>query len=378
MPPATEEEIVEAERPATPDLPDPDKDPELHWFRTVYQGDNMPQLTFRAVVMGSFLGVIMCASNMYVGLKTGWGLGVAITACIMSFAIYKTLRTAFPRWFGSDMSLLENNCMQSTAQSAGSSVCSVTVSAIPAYLMLTHTQMAWPVLGAWVFFLAVLGVFLAVPMKRQMINVEQLKFPSGTAAAETLRSLHSEGGEAMDKAKSLGWAGLFGIVLTWFRDSGWPASVKWLRIPSMLPFPGRILGIDLAKYTIYFDMSSIMVAAGAIMGWKIAWSLLLGATINYAWLAPWMIKIGAIDPAHLGYREIVRWSTWTGASMMVTSGLLMFFMQWRTILTAFSGIADIFGKKVQDDVVDPMARIEVPNSWFVTGVTISGVALAYM
>ena len=37
------------------------------------------------------------------------------------------------------------------------------------------------------FFLAVLGVTMAVPMKRQMINVEQLRFPSGIAAAETLQ-----------------------------------------------------------------------------------------------------------------------------------------------------------------------------------------------
>ena len=50
------------------------------------------------------------------------------------------------------------------------------------------------------FFTAALGVFLAIPMKRQMINQEQLKFPSGIATAETLQSLYSKGGEAMQKA----------------------------------------------------------------------------------------------------------------------------------------------------------------------------------
>ena len=39
----------------------------------------------------------MCLSNLYVGLKTGWGLGVAITACILSFAIYSTLSRILPR-----------------------------------------------------------------------------------------------------------------------------------------------------------------------------------------------------------------------------------------------------------------------------------------
>ena len=61
---------------------------------------------------------------------------------------------------------------------------------------------------AWVFFLAVLGVTMAIPMKRQMINIEQLRFPSGIAAAETLRALHSHGEKAMRAAKALAIAGV--------------------------------------------------------------------------------------------------------------------------------------------------------------------------
>ena len=55
----------------------------------------------------------------------------------------------------------------------------------------------------WVFLLSVLGVTMAIPMKRQMINVEQLRFPSGIAAAETLRALHSVGAKAARSAKAL-------------------------------------------------------------------------------------------------------------------------------------------------------------------------------
>jgi len=42
-------------------------------------------------------------------------------------------------------------------------------------------------------------------MKRQMINIEQLRFPSGIAAAETLRALHSVGDKGMRSAKALGF-----------------------------------------------------------------------------------------------------------------------------------------------------------------------------
>ncbi|MHB2015574.1 MAG: OPT family oligopeptide transporter [Candidatus Xenobia bacterium] len=342
-------------------------DPELIWYRTVYQGDNMKQLTVRAVVMGALLGAIMSLSNLYVGLKTGWGLGVAITSCILSFAIYKTLRSAFPRWFTTDMTVLENNCMQSTASSAGYSTGGTMVSAIAAYLIVTGHHMPWQVLGLWTLFLAALGVFMAIPMKRQMINVEQLKFPSGIAAAETLKSLHSEGADAMDKAKSLGIAGLVGAIIAWFRDGAGKS-------PDLLTPPGQLIGRSLSQFTLQFEMSAIMIAAGAIMGWKIAWSLLLGAFINYGILAPAMVGNGidAVHYPHLGYAAIVKWSTWTGASIMVTSGLLLFFMQWKTVMKAFSGVFSLFGSKKVVDFDDPLARIEVPSSWFVSGVALSG------
>jgi OPT family oligopeptide transporter len=342
-------------------------DPELIWFQTVYQGDTMPQLTVRAVVMGALLGGFMSLSNLYVGLKTGWGLGVAITACILSFSIHKTLMAAFPRLFKTEMSLLENNCMQSTASSAGYSTGGTMTSAIAAYLLVTGHHIPWPILAWWTFFLATLGVFIAIPMKRQMINVEQLRFPSGIAAAETLRSLHGSGKEAMQKARSLGISGLLGGLIAWFRDGGKPFA-----IPDMINFPGSILGVPLVKWTLSFEMSSIMIAAGAIMGWKIAWSLLLGATINYAILAPWMASIGAIDLSKIGYRAIVSWSTWTGASILVSSGLLQFAFNWRTVARALGGITKIFMKTPTDKAHDALEHIEVPASWFLGGTVLSG------
>ena len=348
---------------------------EMDWFQNTYQGDKVPQLTMRAVVMGSILGGFMSLSNLYVGLKTGWGLGVAITACILSFAIWKTLHTLLPGLFKTDMSILENNCMQSTASSAGYSTGGAMVSAIAAYLMVTGHHISWPVLTLWTVFLAALGVFMAVPLKRQMINIEQLKFPSGIAAAETLKSLHAQGKEASQKAKALGISGAIGAAVAWLRDAGRPFS-----IPGHLEFPGLLSGFPLAKWTINFEMSTIMIAAGSIIGWRVAWSLMLGACINYVILAPWMVELGAIQADKLGYRAIVGWSTWAGASLMVTSGLTSFAMQWRTVVRAMSGFSGMFGG-ARGSKDDPLAAIEVPSLWFALGTLISGtgcIAVLYL
>ncbi len=166
---------------------------ERQWFEQVYtgRGDSMRQLTWRAVLMGSLLGGVLSLTNIYIGLKSGWGFGVAITACILSYASWTGLyKLGLAK---SKMTILENNCMQSTASSAGYSTGGTLVSAFSAYIMLNHHSLPLPLMLGWIFFLAILGVTMAIPMKRQMINIEQLRFPSGIAAAETLRALHSQG-----------------------------------------------------------------------------------------------------------------------------------------------------------------------------------------
>ncbi|HEY9765105.1 MAG TPA: OPT family oligopeptide transporter [Chroococcales cyanobacterium] len=340
-----------------------------HWYENVYKGDSMPQLTVRAVVMGMLLGGFMSLSNLYVGLKTGWGLGVAITACILSYAIWTTLHKLFPKWTKSEMTILESNVMQSTASSAGYSTGGTMTSAIAAYVIITGTHMNFWVLLSWTFFLAMLGVSMTIPMKRQMINVEQLRFPSGVAAATTLTSLHSEGEEAMRQAKSLFTAGGIGMVIAWFRDAMGLIAPKF-SIPALIEFPFlKVAGIPALKYTFALEGSLLMIGAGAIMGFHVAWSLLLGALINYGFLAPYMHGLGAIED--LGYRGIVHWSMWPGAAIMVSSGIVAFAMQGKTVLRAFS----FFGKKkASSGKENPLDKIEVPNSWFLWGTLISGFA----
>ncbi len=339
----------------------------------------MTQLTLRALIMGSFLGAFMSLSNLYIGLKTGWGLGVAITSCILSFAIWKSLRKLLPGLFRTDFTILENNAMQSTASAAGYSTGGTIVSAICAYVLVNGVHLPYGLLTAWVFFLAVLGTTLAIPMKRQMINVERLKFPSGIAAAETLKSLHGirrsthnpEGADSPESgsrsARALFSATGLGGAVAIIRDG-----VGWL--------PGQfaVFGSRLMSYTIAFDASFIMIAAGAIMGWRTAWSILLGSVLCWGICAPWMVQLGVIQD--LGYRSIVSWTLWAGAACMVTSGLLSFAFQWKTALRAFSGLNAIFSKRQtnKDPISAAMDAIEVPGTWFLAGMTVGTIGIVYL
>src|SRR5512147_289810 len=128
---------------------------ERQWYDQVYKGrgDSMAQLTWRAVLMGAVLGGVLSLTNLYIGLKSGWGFGVAITACILSYSIWSTLlRVGLAK---TRMTILENNCMQSAASAAGYSTGTTLVSAFAAYVLISGTQLPVGLMLLWVFFLAV-------------------------------------------------------------------------------------------------------------------------------------------------------------------------------------------------------------------------------
>ncbi len=327
------------------------------------------QLTVRAIIAGMFLGGFMSLSNLYVGLKTGWGLGVSITAGILAYAIFAILvRLKLTR---THFGMLENNAMQSVASAAGYMTGGGTIAAIPALMMITGETMGMMQMFFWISSIAFLGVIMAIPMKQQLINVEQLRFPSGVAAAETIRALHATGEDGAstgsEKAKLLGWSGAIGAFVAFFRD----AKASWM--PFNLPekieiFPSfTIAGRSLAEYTISMEGSVIMLGAGAIMGFRAAWSMLLGALLNYLLVAPWLLEQGIIGPK-LGYKNIVGWSVWFGSALLLTSGLLAFALQWKTVMRAMKSVGSAFNKGKGD--TDSEMINEVPMSWFFLGVAI--------
>ena len=319
-----------------------------------------PQLTARAVVAGMVLGGFLSLSNLYVALKTGWSIGVSITSAILAFAIFAILfRLKLVRkHFG----MLENNVMQSTASAAGYMTGGGTVAAIPALMMITGETMGGWQMFFWISAIGMMGLVMSIPMKTQMINIEQLRFPTGIATAETLRALHgAEGAGGKGKANLLAWGGVAGAVVAFWRD----AKFSWLwNLPEKIKIPGVTLaGRPLVDYTLSFEGSLIMVGAGAIMGFKAAWSMLLGALINFGVLAPWLYKNGVID-ARLGYKHIVAWSVWFGSAMILTCGLTAFAFQYKTVLRAVDSVFKAFRGQVVDE------HGEVPMLWFVIGMVL--------
>jgi putative OPT family oligopeptide transporter len=352
------------------------------WLKNVFRGD-MPQLTLRSAATGMLLGGVLSLTNLYVGAKTGWTLGVGVTSVILAFAAFKVLSKL---GLAQEFTILENNAMQSIATAAGY-MTSPMISSLAAYMMVTGQVIPMYQTMLWIMALATLGVLFAFPFKRRFINDEQQPFPEGRAAGIVMDSLHhGEARTGMLKAKLLllfaaiaaavkflqsqtimTWIGLKALALPEFLDEG------VYRLMGRTP---AILGTPVTSLTLRPEIDLPMIGAGGLMGIRTGVSILVGAAVNYALLAPIMIREGDIVPSaagRIGFREITFWSLWCGAAMMTVASLLTFFAKPQLLIGAF---AKFFGRREESS--DVLAHIELPLGVSLVGVPVIGAAVVLM
>lgn len=157
--------------------------------------------TLRAIAAGLLVGLVICFSNMYFGLQTGWVSMMTMPASLMGFGIFKTLsrHLSFP------FSPVENVLVQTVAGSMAIMPlgCGF-VGVLPAMQYLLKPEEQGPVnlstwkLVVWSLGLCYFGVVFAVPLRRQVIIREKLKFPSGFSTAVLISVLHCKTGLVRD------------------------------------------------------------------------------------------------------------------------------------------------------------------------------------
>ena len=315
------------------------------WLENVYRG-NMPQLTLRAALTGFVLGGVLSATNLYVGAKTGWTLGVGVTSVILSFVMFRVAaRIGFK-----DLTILENNAVQSIATAAGY-MTGPLISALMAYMFITNKALPAYQIMTWNVLASVLGVLVAFPMKRRFINDEQQPFPEGRAAAVVMDSLYPDApaggasnldrdgipmakpGSAADdegtragmfKAKALAVSaglaaaihalvatGIMGLVQIRLLGTSRHMGTVWslpehlstkffafmaARGQDIMP---RIGGISLEHLGLRMGLELTMFGAGGLMGMRLTNSLMLGMLLGFGVIAPTMINAGEINPKNL-------------------------------------------------------------------------------
>jgi uncharacterized oligopeptide transporter (OPT) family protein len=351
------------------------------WLTHVYRGD-MPQLTLRAALTGFVMGGVLSATNLYVGAKTGWTLGVGLTSVILAFSMFKVLSRLGAR----DITILESNAIQSVATAAGYMTMPL-VSGIAAYMWVQNAPMDWKELMLFNVVLSVLGVLVAFPMKRRFINDEQHPFPEGRACGVVLDTLYrSSAAVGLFKAKALALsAAIAGFItfvsgeayMTWIQErwlglrKSWhfPSNLdEWyydLAAKGLVPIP-RIANVDIRQLGLSPALDLAMFGTGGLMGMRTAVSMLLGMLGNFAIIVPWMIASGEILPksgsvaagdAVFGRVHVVNtWSLWWGISIMVVASLVALFARPDVFVQAYRSLTG----RGQSQSADVLGHIELP------------------
>lgn len=233
----------------------------------------VPQLTWRAVLLSMVLTVVLAAANAYLGLFAGLTVATAIPAAVVSMGVLRALGRS---------SVLENNIV-ATGASAGSSIAAGTVFTMPALILLGY----WKTFDYWWVFAIIglgglLGVLFSVPLRRTLIIDQDLQFPEGVATAELLRA-GSEGkaGGVKFLAFAASAGALFKLLMSGLRFVPESFTLAGFLNGRVIGYFGASLSPALlgVGYIVGLNVGIVMVAGGLLAWWGFipVYHLLYGA-----------------------------------------------------------------------------------------------------
>lgn len=351
----------------------------------------------RAAIVGSLLGCVVAASNLYVGLKIGWTFGASLWGAIFGFIILKPISRAMGNTFGPR----ENATCQAAATTAGG-LSTGFVTAIPAlYRMGLMGEGATPkgdivTLFLWTACAAFFGMFFAVPLRTHFVINQDLVFPTPRAAAETIRNLHKTGSAAAADAKKTAWVmmGAFFLAFIWVLIGNFIPGIfdtvhilYW--IGKSAAYPQLQHADQVWGWAWSWDFS--FFGAGLMTPASTVWSFMLGEFIAYGVAGPLMVQNGYLSDAKgftkPGNGSAQAWFLWPGIALMVFTAFGELGVNgkslWHGIMSGVREVRNIIrrltkrGQLVDDsnyvskDTVP--AHLQVPTLWWTSGLLVSGV-----
>ncbi|KAI4518424.1 OPT superfamily oligopeptide transporter [Schizophyllum commune Loenen D] len=365
-----------------------------------------PEFTGKAVVIGLAIGCLLCFTNLYFGLQTGWISMMSLQSALIGFLISRLLPTP--------LSAQELIVVQTTAVATGTMpLAAGFVGILPALGLLSEDRdgvppihLSWWNAIAWSLSVAFFGVFLSPPIRKQVIIEEKLAFPSGTATAQLISVLHklpppdteglhrrrgyqhisAEDPSIHDEATSVeiededideetplnnvsstvqndGWR-----TLTWSfcASSALTLFAYFFPVTFALPLFGTALA---SNWLWYFTPSLSYVGQGIIMGFPTTLSMNLGMFVGWAILSP-ISKHNGWAPGPVGDMTTGArgWILWTSLAIMCTDSLVSL------LPVIYEYIVDVYSHgsysneyyNKEDSEVETHDRL-VPYSWVLWG-----------
>jgi len=339
--------------------------------------EELPELTWSAVLLGALLGIVFGASSLYLVLKVGLTVSASIPVAVLSITIFRL----FSRVTGlRKATILENNIVQTTG-SAGESIAFGVGVTMPALLLLGFDLDVVRVMTVGALG-GLLGILMMIPLRRALIVRQhgKLTYPEGTACADVLISGEEGGATAKTVFAGFGLAFLYKCLMEPLRL--WKAAPTWpLHTAS---------GQGLRKAEFGGELTPELLGVGYIIGPKIAATMLAGGTLAYLVLLPTIAlfaenQSAPLAPATTLIRDMpvheIRFNyiLYIGAGAVATGGIISMVQALPLIFSSIvAGLRDLRSSKNAEGGAPAVARTErdLPM-WFVL-VGCLGLVLALM
>jgi uncharacterized oligopeptide transporter (OPT) family protein len=304
------------------------------------------EFSIRAVIAGVVVAAIMGASYPYIVLKLGFGPNVSVVAAFFGYLFLGILFRNFTRW--------ENNIVQTAGTSAAQTAFMCVI--LAAFDLLAQVpgrnftfKPEWYESFLWLMFASILGILMAVPLRKHYVVDEKLTYADGVAAAETIIVLDARGQEARRAAIAL-FAATIASGFVWLITQKWGGRMldvplhagEWKDFflgaaeqPGALPeiVFAAMGGLTWATAGAGFQVSLLSIGSGMIVGNRVNISMAAGATL--AWIiGPHLLVPEIIEVPARG--KLLLWMMWPGTGMLIAGGLTALFLKWRTLARTFS------------------------------------------
>ncbi|HUQ30704.1 MAG TPA: oligopeptide transporter, OPT family [Pyrinomonadaceae bacterium] len=317
----------------------------------------MRELTARALIVGTLLGMVFGASSLYLVLKVGLTVSASIPVAVISITLFRLLSKMGMK----NATILENNIVQ-TAGSAGESIAFGVGVTMPAIMILGFDLEMTRVLLVSVLG-GLLGILMMIPLRRALIVQQHglLKYPEGTACAEVLKVGASDESKAAasDEAKAeleaaggstIGAKTIFaGFGIGFLYQVVNKALYGWKEIPE------KVFGPPFTAGSVGAEVNPALLGVGYIIGPRIASIMAAGGVLAYlvlipaikffgsgmtTVLAPGNKLISEMDPSDIRGAYVL----YIGAGAVAAGGIISLFRSLPTIWHGLKGgIQDLRG-----------------------------------
>ena len=281
----------------------------------------LPELTFKAVLVGALLAIVLGSANAYFGLYAGMTVSAAIPGAVMAFALLRPFKG----------NILEINIGMMGA-AAGTALAAGVIFTIPAMLLLgAWTDIHYVETTIVAALGGILGVLWMVSLRRALIVKTDLPFPEGVAVAAVLTTTVGDGESKKKRQASVSgiWL-LIGSVLG--------ALLKFGQV-GLHAFQGRLHGIvNIGKFNIgggendgllYGGLatSPALLGVGWIIGPRIASFVFIGGLLGWVIIAP-LIALAIGIPTPITTEQIAEAASITGGNLETGKLIWGFYKIW--------------------------------------------------